>query len=82
MFKINFYQHLALTYKRNKYKDPLIFNEVIKKPFRKYPTKFSENCFSLTAIFQKEEDKLQLFSILKKVVHTKLVKGEDELEYF
>ena len=37
-------------YKLNKNKAPLTFNELIKKPFHKYPTKFPENCFSLKAI--------------------------------
>ena len=31
----------------------MTFKEVIEKPFHKYPTKFSENCFSLIAIFLK-----------------------------
>ena len=50
VYQINLYQHLAFTYKLNKNKVPLTFNELIKKPFHKYPTKFSENCFSLKAI--------------------------------
>ena len=37
-------------YKFNKNKAPLKFNELIKNPFHKYPTKFSKNCFSLKAI--------------------------------
>ena len=37
-------------YKLNKNKAPLTFNKLIKKPFPKYPKKFSENCFSLKAI--------------------------------
>ena len=100
IFQINLYQHLVFKYKSSKYKDPLTFNEIIKKPFRKYRTKFSENCFSLIAIslmstkysisfrspkiwnkfLTMEEEKLQSFSIFKNVVHTKLVKGEHELE--
>ena len=28
----------------------LTFNELIKKPFHKYPTKFSESCFSFKPI--------------------------------
>lgn len=31
----------------NKNKAPLLFNELIKKPVHKYPTKFKESCFSL-----------------------------------
>ena len=89
-------------YKLNKNKAPLTFNELIKKPFHKYPTQFSENCFSLKAIslkstkycisfrgpkiwnnfLTKEEKELQSFSIFKKVVHSKLLKGEHELDYF
>ena len=49
VYQINLYQHLAFMYKLNKNKAPLTFNELIKKPFHKYPTKFSENCFSLEA---------------------------------
>ena len=88
-------------YKLDKNKVPLTFNEVIKKPLNKYPTKFSENCFSLKVIslestkcsisfrgpknwnkfLTKEKKKSQLFSIFKKVVHSKLLEGEHELEY-
>ena len=80
----------------------LTFDELIKKPFQKYPTKFSEKYFSLKAIslkstkycislrgpkiwnkfLTKEEKKLQSFSIFKKVVHSKLLEGVHELEYF
>ena len=89
-------------YKLNKNKASLKFNELIKKPFHKYPTKFSENCFSLKAIslkptnycisfrgpkiwnnfLTKEEKELQSFSIFKKVIHSKLLEDEHELEYF
>ena len=37
-------------YKLNKNKTPLTFSELIKKLFHKYPTKLSENCFSLKDI--------------------------------
>ena len=43
-------QHLDFMYKLNKNMALVTFNEVIKKPFHKYPIKFSENCFSLKAI--------------------------------
>ena len=43
------HQHLAFMYKLNKNKPPLTFSELIKKPFDKYLTKFSQNCFSLKA---------------------------------
>ena len=95
------YIHSYLNY-ANINKAPLTFNELIKKPFHKYLTKFSKNCFSLIAIslkstkycisfrglkiwnnfLTKEEKELQSFSIFKKVVHSKLLKGEHELEYF
>ena len=45
-----FQQHLDFMYKLNKNMALLTFNEVIKKPFHKYPIKFSEKCFSLKAI--------------------------------
>ena len=102
VYQINLYQYLAFMYKLNKNKVPLAFNELIENPFHKYPTKFSENCFSLKAIFlkptkycfsfrspkiwnkvlAKEEKELQSLSIFKKVVHSKLLEGEHELEYF
>ena len=50
IFQINLYQHLVFKYKTSKYKDPLTFNEIIKKPSRKYHKNFSENCFILIAI--------------------------------
>ena len=50
VYQINLYQHLAVMYKLNKNKAQLTFNQLIKKPFHEYPTKFSENCFSLKAI--------------------------------
>ena len=102
VYQINLYQYLAFMYKLHKNKVPLAFNELIENPFHKYPTKFSENCFSLKAIFlkptkycfsfrspkiwnkvlAKEEKELQSLSIFKKVVHSKLLEGEHELEYF
>ena len=89
-------------YKLNKIKAPLTFNELIRNPFHKYTTKFSENYFSLKAIFlksrkycisfrgpkiwnnflTKEVKELQWFSLFKKVVHSKLLEGEYEVEYF
>ena len=50
VYQISLYQHLAFMYKLNKNKAPLTFNELIKKPFHKYPTKFSENCFTVKAV--------------------------------
>ena len=51
IYQVNLYQHLAFMYKLNKNKTPLTFNELVKKLFHKYPTKLSENCFSLKKIF-------------------------------
>ena len=50
IYQINLYQHIAFMYKLYKSKASLTLNELIKKPFHKYLTKFSENCFSLKAI--------------------------------
>ena len=50
VYQISLYQHLAFMYKLNKNKAPLTFSELIKKPFHKYPTKFSENCFTVKAV--------------------------------
>ena len=50
VYQINLYQHLAFMYNLNKNKAPLTINEVIKKPFHKFPTNILENCFSLEAI--------------------------------
>ena len=86
-------------YKLNKNKARLTFKELIKKPFHKYPRKFSEYCFGLKAIslkskisfcgpkkwnkfLTKEKKELQSFLIFYKVVHSKLLEGEHELEYF
>ena len=50
VYQINLYQYLAFMYKLSKNKAPPTFNKLIKKPFHKYPTKFSENRYSLKAI--------------------------------
>ena len=47
--KINLYQHLNFMYKLNTNQVPSIFNDLIKKPEHKYPTKFLKICFSLKA---------------------------------
>ena len=50
---LNVYQinlmHLNFMYKLNTNQLPSIFNDLIKKPEHKYPTKFSKICFSLKA---------------------------------
>ena len=38
-------------YNFNKNETPIIFNNLIKKPIHKYPTKFSKNSFSLKTFF-------------------------------
>ena len=38
-------------YNFNKNETPIIFNNLIKKPIHKYPTKFSRNSFSLKTFF-------------------------------
>ena len=43
-------QQFDLHFTLYKSKASLTLNELIKKPFHKYLTKFSENCFSLKAI--------------------------------
>ena len=87
-------------YNLNEIKAPLTVNEVIKKQFHRYLTKFSENCLKAISLkstkysisfrgpkvwntfLTKEGKKLQLFSIFKKGVYSKLLEGECELEYF
>ena len=65
-------------YKRNKNKAPLKFNELIKKPFNKYPTKYSENCFSLEAI-SLESTKCCISFRGPKISNKFLTKAEKEL---
>ena len=51
VYQINLFQHLRFMYDFNKNETPVIFNNWIKKPFHKYPTKFSKNSFSLKTFF-------------------------------
>ena len=81
ILQINLYQHLVLTYKLNRHKQPLTFNEVIKKPFRKYPTKFSESCFSLIPISLKSTKYSIPFHSLK-IWNKFLTKEEEQLQSF
>ena len=81
VYQINLYQHLAFIYKLNKNKAPLAFNELIKKPFHKYPTKFSENCFSLKAISLKSTKYCISFRG-PKIWNKFLTKEEKELQSF
>ena len=68
-------------YKLNKNKAPLTFNELIKKPLHKYPTKFSENCFSLKAIFLKST-KYYISFRGPKIWNKFLTKEEKKLQSF
>ena len=47
VYQINLFQHLRFMYNFNKNENPAVFNNLIKKPVHKYPTKFSKNSFSL-----------------------------------
>ena len=40
IYQINLFQHLRFMYNFNKNETPIIFNNLIKKPTHKYPTKF------------------------------------------
>ena len=51
IYQINLFQHLHFMYNFNKNETPIIFNNLIKKPIHKYPTKFSKNSFSLKTFF-------------------------------
>ena len=81
VYQINLYQHLAFMYKLNKNKAPLTFNELIKKPFHKYPTKFSENHFDLKAISLKSTKYCISFRG-PKIWNKFLTKEEKELQSF
>ena len=81
VYQINLYQHLAFMYKLNKNKAPPTFNELIKKPFHKYPTKFSENCYRLKAISVKSTKYCISFRG-PKIWNKFLTKEEKELQSF
>ena len=49
VYQVNLYQHLNFMCRLNTNQMPSIFNDLIKKPEHKYPTKFSKICFSLKA---------------------------------
>ena len=51
VYQINLFQHLRFMYNFNKNETPVVFNNLIKKPVHKYPTKFSKNNFSLKSFF-------------------------------
>ena len=45
--QINLFQHLRFMDNFNKNETQLAFNNLMKKPFHKYPTKFSKSNFSI-----------------------------------
>ena len=51
IYQINLFQHLRFMYNFNKNETLIIFNNLMKKPIHKYPTKFSKNSFSLKTFF-------------------------------
>ena len=60
---------------------PLTFKAVIQKPFHKYPTKISENCFSLKAISLKST-RYSISFRCPKTWNKFLTKEEKELQSF
>ena len=68
-------------YKTNKNKPPLTFNELIKKPLHKYPTKISQNCFSLKVISFKST-KYSISFHGQKIWNKFLTKEAKELQSF
>ena len=51
VYLVNLFQNLRFIYNFNKNGTLIIFNNLIKKPIHKYPTKFSKNSFSLKTFF-------------------------------
>ena len=51
VYQINLFQHLRFMYNFNKNEIAVVFNNLIKKPVHKYPTKFSKNNNSLKSFF-------------------------------
>ena len=47
VYKINLYQHLNFMYRLGNNDIPATFNDIIKKPEHKYPTKFSSSNYTL-----------------------------------
>ena len=71
----------AFMHKLNKNKALLTFNEIIKKTFHNYPTKFSGNCFSIKAISLKSIKYCISFRG-PKIWNKFLTKEEKELQSF
>ena len=51
VYQINLFRHLCFMHNFNKNETPIAFNNLIKKPIHKYPTKFSKISFSLKMFF-------------------------------
>ena len=47
VYQINLFQYIRFKCNFNKNKTPIIFNNLIKKPFHKYAAKYSKNSFTL-----------------------------------
>ena len=78
-YQINLYQHLNFMYKLNTNQVSSIFNDLIKKPEHKYPTKFSKNCFSLRD-FSLKTTKYAISYRGSKIWNDFLTKSEKELQ--
>ena len=78
-YQTNLYQHLNFMYKLNTNQVPSIFNDLIKKPERKYPTKFSKICFNLKA-FSLKTTKYAISYRGPKIWNYFLTKSEKELQ--
>ena len=76
VYQINLYQHLNFIYKT---KVPSVFNDLIKKPEHKYPTKFLKICFSLKA-FSLKTTKYAISYRGPKIWNDFLTKSEKELQ--
>ena len=81
VYQINLYQHLIFMFKLNTNQAPSIFSDLIKKPDHKYPTKFSENCFSLKH-FSLKSSKYSISFRGPKIWNDFLSKKEKELQSF
>ena len=65
-------------YKLNTNQAPSIFNDLIKKPEHKYPTKFSKICFSLKAFLKTTKYAISYRG--PKIWNDFLTKSEKELQ--
>ena len=51
VYQINLFHYLCFMYNFKKNENPIIFNNLIKKPVHRYPTKYSKNSFTLKTFF-------------------------------